>query len=450
MKLRLLVLFQIVCVAWNSFAEKPIVDGPATRVHFLLVADIEATNIGKSTVRDVERFESLIRGYFEDENHPERRSQFTLTKMGFSGTVSPQDVIAYYKAVQMVSSVNEAIVFYYSGHGDSNARGGQNFTMSGGVLPRPDFRLALEGLGVKSLIILSDACSPESRETLARTQPKSFTGDYLNRKAPAMALSEEQQFIFHDLFVRGQGTVDINSSSYGEYSWSSENLGGLFTRRLFDLILNSELEKLDSNSDEFLSWEEFFPRLKRDVSDYFQTMKESAPDDAPIKESKAQTPYAFTYPSYRDLAGSVAGSPLQPGVLQLVSYSQAYDYRVSGFTGHLVMFQLVTSQPVAKIEALDVAIRFRQQDGTFLPSTAVSPAFKAVDGTVAAYATIVILGKNFNRGTFFVPNLAIFPNPLPNGTQVTLTPVLQIFTRGPLRLIAQHDLRDIVFVQNDP
>lgn len=260
----------------------------ADRLHVILVCDAWAENIGHNMVVNQQKVAEVIGEVFADRR--EKLGEFVAFA---PEQVNPRFIISYINSLHVVPG-RDAILFYYGGHGgwddrpngvDGNERG-HYLATSGGSLYRSTLREALLAKQPYSVVLITDSCS-----NIAGIEPP-------HRRIPA------EWEGFRDLFLRQRGLVDIQATTRGHFGWSNRQ-GGLFTCVLVKLLCEPRSELRYDGSDDFLSWSDFFSRLREQTVELFeQTQARATPrtDGQPdILDYQPQTPEAFylaEWPAY--------------------------------------------------------------------------------------------------------------------------------------------------------
>jgi hypothetical protein len=229
--------------------EKPRAKGELSRLIALLVVDTNAQNAeGIGTAVDGRLMEQALEEL--EEQSREEVGQDVVGGVSLTGgSVHPLVILALLEKIREKRLVrkSDVVLFYYTGHGliPGTFNNDHYLTMSGGDLPRSVLRAALEKLGARLNIILTDCCasSPTLRARVARRGPAQW------------------RLVQH--LMKYQGFVDITASETGTPSWGS-NEGAIFTAVLWQL-LSDPVSEFDSNGDKSVDWKEFFARLQSDT-----------------------------------------------------------------------------------------------------------------------------------------------------------------------------------------
>lgn len=218
----------------------------------------------------------------------DRSDRFTLLERGQANRVDPGEVLDRVRGMDIAG--NDSIFFYYCGHGGWSANRGGNgagsgeedghyLATSGGDLYRYELRRALLNRRLRAGIMITDCCS-----NIAGITPP-------QRRVPA----EWQGF--QDLFFRHRGLIDIQAATRGQFGWSSAALGGLFTNCFTKLLCEPRSAIRQDGFDGFVSWRDFFEKLRGDTVKLFNVTQENAErrtdGEADIKDYEPQTPQAF-------------------------------------------------------------------------------------------------------------------------------------------------------------
>jgi hypothetical protein len=192
---------------------------------------------------------------------------------------------------RLPSGPNDAILFYYTGHGATFEGRGHTLTTSRGNLARSDLRAVVEQRRARLGVILTDCCASLVRP---RKEPP----------APGAAAPQPKVSpMLRCLVLEHRGIVDVTSSSYGQISWSRQGSGGLFTSALATALGTWEIDGFDLDKDGFVTWAEVFEQVRHETQASFQSFKDQAlkADARPmnprertlLQSQRSQVPQAF-------------------------------------------------------------------------------------------------------------------------------------------------------------
>jgi hypothetical protein len=204
--------------------------------------------------------------------------------------VTRERILGYYR--NLTTGPDEGLVFFYGGHGALDKVKGHFLELQAGKgkpLLRSELRKAMEARKAGLVVLLTDCCSTPKR---------------LPAVSRDAAASSESARTLHPtvrcLLFQARGTVDVTAAT-ATASWSDNEQGGIFTRALCEL-LSADLKALDTDRDQFVSWREFFPRLRRGTESTFKQWRKEMRRRGLGDEIDAtdQKPYAWA------LGGAVA------------------------------------------------------------------------------------------------------------------------------------------------
>ena len=265
--------------------------------------------------------------------------------------MNPDNILGYYQNLRV--EPNEAIVFWYAGHGGTDPMRGHFLGVSGGSLERSRLVEVMRSKNARLTVILTDCCSNLAQmESTRRLTAGSDWSDALL-----------------DLFFRHRGVVDITAATFdatridpitgapgvGEFGWYLSGVGGLFTNSIVELLSSGRPDRLDRSGDGFLDWSEFVDgltdRMRRDYSKLRQPAIEGRLSQEELTTrlligQTTQTPQSFslgrrdetqgvevdpfrssdcTFPSIRLLPNSPPGSPSdgEAGELRIIPSPEA-------------------------------------------------------------------------------------------------------------------------------
>lgn len=293
-----------------------------------------------------------MQGFFE-QNAPRRLMQLETLFMDRDADSSPQRILAELRKFE--PSPEDAVVFYFTGHGGFDERGSY-FELAGGKLYREEVRGLISSKRPRLSVLLTDCCNSRS------------DGNKMMAGAPFYEPLRNYTPLFKSLFVDPAGIVDINSSAPGQSAFflpnpdeDGDKFGSIFTTALADWA-----EKHQQRS---ATWDE----LVREVSlKVHTTFKQAYPTGA--KGAKGgfaqadQDVYAPVYPGIPEKRGLRAGiyvtdndgqsvriSSLDPDSPATVAYDPAKDEYVPVPVGGVITS--VNGQGVSDIASFQAAVK---------------------------------------------------------------------------------------------
>jgi len=189
---------------------------------------------------------------------------------------------------------NDALLFYYTGHGATFEGAGHVLTTSHGNLRRSVLRGAMTARQPRLAVILTDCCASLGK-LQRQTEPPAL--------GAAPPPEPRASPVLRCLLLQHRGVVDLTSSSYGEASWSMEGSGGLFTHALATAMGAWEIKPFDHDTDGLVSWAELFEHVRRETQESFKQFKQvvlnqdprgmDAAGRARLQKQQEQIPQAF-------------------------------------------------------------------------------------------------------------------------------------------------------------
>ena len=180
--------------------------------------------------------------------------------------VRPDVIVDYFRNVPV--GPNDALLFYYSGHGATFEGQGHVLTTSHGNLLRDTLRTALTERRPRLSVLLTDCCA-----SLVKPRPQPPAG----ARAPQPRVSP----MMRCLLLQHRGIVDLTSSSFGEISWGRQGTGGIFTHALTQAMGAWDIPQFDTDKDGFLTWTELFDQVRRDTQTAFREFKRQSAQSGP-------------------------------------------------------------------------------------------------------------------------------------------------------------------------
>lgn len=236
---------------------------PLPKMHALLVIaddyeDPESNGIAASVRIDLANVSSFL-GVLE------RRQVVTVAKSMVRGRkVTDTAVLAALKAIP--SGPDDVLFVYFSGHGGM-AQGRPFLSMAtGDDLDRKKLLTALDAKPARLRILIADACTNEVESSV---RPRSF-------KRSSSAKPDESRFdtVYRQLLGGYRGNLYAAASSEGEYAWSDDQTGAVFST----FFIKDGLMK-----DPKPSWDAVFQTARTKTMQAFSRMD---PED--IAESKSE------------------------------------------------------------------------------------------------------------------------------------------------------------------
>ncbi|NQV28729.1 MAG: caspase family protein [Rhodopirellula sp.] len=189
----------------------------SSALHAILVADTTDAKIGHSTARDL----SSMR---EEAAAIARNAGLEFEVTVIEGRQLSRDAVT--TAVKAVQPGNDDVVlFYFAGHGfrtkTKNDRWPFLFTKNNQGLDQTWVYDRLREKGPRLLLVISDCCNSV---TTAAVDSQVQRSDGLRREN------------FIRLFREASGTLQAAAASPGEYAWSSDDSGGMFTMQFLKAL----------------------------------------------------------------------------------------------------------------------------------------------------------------------------------------------------------------------
>lgn len=232
------------------------------RLRVLLLLDSDS-NLGPGIDRDHQSLRIIL-----TNGIPAGRLEVKVLR---GDQATPANVLRYYRDLD--TGPDEALLFYYSGHGALDPERGHFLQLEAGRLYRARLREAMLSRRPGLAVIVTDCCSTilksrDARQVLGIRKP-----DSLHPLAGA-------------LFFRHRGVVDLTAASPGKPAFGDDTRGGFFTLALKELF-SRRYHDLDSSGIGFLTWRDFFARLRLSTQ---ETCRQRHPD--PAEKQAPQTPVA--------------------------------------------------------------------------------------------------------------------------------------------------------------
>jgi hypothetical protein len=245
---------------------------PLKRVHVLIASD---TNSNLSAFIQISRdnLVALLRSTIPSAN---------LDLVQLEGDqLTPENIVAHYQRLE--TGPDECVVFFYSGHGGTDANRGHYIWPNQHPLLRSDLLAAMKQKNPGLVVCLTDCCS-----SLVDLKRPARPARRVRRADPPAAI----QPLMLNLFFQHRGVVDITAAERGTEGWYDSEVGGMFGSAFVNLA-GQPVESLDADRDGFVSWQEFFPKLRAETNAVF--LREKPKWNSP-PEQAAQYPQVFALP----------------------------------------------------------------------------------------------------------------------------------------------------------
>jgi len=263
---------------------------PAQTLHAIVVGDISpSAGWGKYTsavAMDLTLVSSTI-----SNNMPEQQINFIRLEIEEDEFSSPQHLLNSVDLLEV--HPNDAILFYFSGHGSTDDKG-HHFLLAQGKLYRQDLLAKLNSKKARFVALVSDCCNTR--------------GDGYMYAAPNILIKHPRvpTPLFKRLFMDPTGVADINSCSPGESAFfaplesGTGSPGSIFTLEWIEWI---DLERRNSRT-----WDEMIRAVSLKVHtsfhDYYPKGA-SVAKGAPVQSQ--QNVFPLSYPGMPATEGPRTG-----------------------------------------------------------------------------------------------------------------------------------------------
>lgn len=207
----LLTLSLAVCSATDSCLAE------SAALHAILIADTTDAKIGKSTARDLSSMREEAAAIARNAG-----LEFEITVI--EGRKFSRDAVT--DAVKSVTPGDDDVVlFYFAGHGfrtrTKNDRWPFLFMKNNQGLDQTWVYDRLREKGPRLLMVISDCCN-------------SVTSGSIDSQVQRSGSLRRENFV--RLFREASGTLQAAAASPGEYAWSSDEAGGMFTMQFLKAL----------------------------------------------------------------------------------------------------------------------------------------------------------------------------------------------------------------------
>jgi hypothetical protein len=245
---------------------------PLKKVRVLLVIDTNS-NLTEAVKIDRNNILGLLR-----KTIPGERYSVDLLE---GDEVTPEKILDHYARLQ--TGPDECLFFYYTGHGGTEKKRGHALIMGARgrerLLFRSDLLKALKAKNAGLVVCLTDCCST----VFELPNPVRIT---------VAGSTQRLHPVMEALFFRSRGVVDITAAEYDTGALCDNELGSFMTAAFKKVVLAEPRGK-----DGLLTWQEFFPLLKRETEGIFKNWKAKLkPADQAAIAQDNQSPAAFELP----------------------------------------------------------------------------------------------------------------------------------------------------------
>ncbi len=259
--------------------------GRARDVHVFLVADIEDPQIGIDVAADQMNFTSMFEQGFKGHRD---LLQFHYIQSPANLKSLPGKSGLYRQMDQALTrsgkyTRDDAVVFYFSGHGEVRQNAGQGFLLNqrSEFLARRELLTKLKSYSPDLLVLISDSCAK-------RNGPAPLA-------APEAAMpSEPVEPLFRKLFLEAKGIVDVNACTEGQAAWPLTELGYGGQRQTGSIFTSVFIDTLQKNSQRTLTWKQVLSMTASATTRKFKTQYPGGvTDENTFAFQDEQTPQTF-------------------------------------------------------------------------------------------------------------------------------------------------------------
>jgi len=199
------------------------------RVHLIVVADTNDPDIGKASGQDATMFLQMMLQISEDQ------TSGLVQEHELKGDQVSLEAIKR-KIGEINADADDALVFYFSGHGLYHNRAERMLVGNKQEFRRSEVLRALESKASRLVVMITEACT-----SYTKTEPKLRNAE-CNAPRPA---SNGPDPVFMALFLDVDGVVDVNSSKLNLKSFvrAGKKPGSIFTHALASSISASSTSR---------------------------------------------------------------------------------------------------------------------------------------------------------------------------------------------------------------
>ena len=256
-------------------------------IHVVLAADRDTrAKLGNAVKVDLENMTYLFRSNVPSEN-------LNLIVLEIE-SMTPDAIL---KSIEELSvDPDDAIVFYYSGHGAYDAKNKKQFLdlVGRGNLYRETLLTEIQKKSPRLAVLLTDCCN-------AKVVNVSGVRSGVTATTRTAKSCSDFSPLFENLFVFCKGTADLTSSKQGEYSFidtTGKDRGSCFTWPLVELLENNK-------TNEDLHWKEISEKLGVKVQEAFREVLPRG-----YEGQTKQSVYVYSLPGMTGVELDTLGNPI--------------------------------------------------------------------------------------------------------------------------------------------
>lgn len=236
----------------NETSEEDYVNN-SVKVHLIIAADTNDSNIGRSTSLDMEAIENLFKSSLNKVN-----IKYTIQKI-YGNNLKKSNIISSIENLNI--SPNDVIIFYYSGHGYNDVSTYNRFpNMSmpfGSDLGLEETYRYLKSKNARLTLTIGDLCN-----AIPRTRAGIKDEERLPLKSGFLFDSEKLK----RLFIEAKGSLISTSSARGEFSYCSVTYQGVQDKGHFTkAFINAFTKEVSKVNYQKGDWEVLFTRAYREA-----------------------------------------------------------------------------------------------------------------------------------------------------------------------------------------
>lgn len=263
----------------------------ARDVHVFVVADVDDPEIGIDVAHDQLEFTSMMDIGFKSHKTllHFHYIQSVVNGLGNQAKETLPGTRELYSQIDQSLrnsgkySRDDAIVFYFSGHGEVRPGSGQGFLLNGKkeFLARRELLAKLKTHSPELLVLLTDSCAKK------------------NGPAPRFAPEAAMPFapidpLFRKLFLEAKGIIDVNACTEGQAAWPLTELGYNGERKPGSIFTSVFINTLNENADRTLTWKQVLSMTASSTSRKFKAQYPGGvTDESTFAFQDEQTPQTY-------------------------------------------------------------------------------------------------------------------------------------------------------------
>jgi hypothetical protein len=227
-------------------------------LHYLLIADSNDRAIGPAVRMDVGLMEEMIASRIP--------KKYRNGRALVGNDCSPQEIRRFFREVMI--GPNDALMFYYSGHGLVNPKNlDQIYTMGKGTITRNEIINLIQSRKPRLGVVLADCCSNFPGQPIKNTRN---TGVVWTKPITSPRVIDP---VAKALFFGHKGLCVLAAAEDGCVAATAAELGGSVFTVAFKNILSKTPQQISPRGKGFTHWKDFSELLHQETNEVLMRSK---------------------------------------------------------------------------------------------------------------------------------------------------------------------------------